>query len=217
MSTIDYSQILIIGSLWIGYFVIHSLTASITLKEWVANHYKSLMPAYRLVFNALSGLLLIPILLMSYSWRSEPLWHWSPLLFWITTLVSLLTVIAIFISSRDYDMAEFMGTRQWKERNDQVDDQEQFVIGDFHRFVRHPWYTMAIILIWCRELDPIMLTNAIMITLYFIVGSRFEERKLCRYHGEVYKHYQEKVPALLPRPWRYLTRADAAELLQQYR
>ncbi|MCW8826050.1 MAG: hypothetical protein OQK78_06465 [Gammaproteobacteria bacterium] len=204
-------------ALWCSYFVIHSLTASIPLKEWVAHHYPTLMPAYRLAFNALATVLLIPLLLLSYYWRSEPLWLWSPPLFWITTLISLLTIIAIYLSARDYDMAEVMGTRQWRERNDQVADQEQFIIGNFHRFVRHPWYTMAIILIWCRELDPIMLTNALMLTLYFIVGSRFEERRLLRYHGEVYQQYRFKVPALLPRPWRYLTKAEATELLQQYR
>lgn len=213
---IDPTQIITIGLLWIGYFLIHSLTASLTLKRWVANHFGTLMPAYRLTFNFLSTVLLIPILLLSYNWRSEPLWHWSPLLFWLTLIITLITIIAFFISTRYYDMAEFMGTRQWRERNDQVEDQEQFVIGKFHRFVRHPWYTMAIIIIWCREMDPIMLTNAIMITLYLIIGSRLEERKLVQYHGEVYKHYCHHVPGLIPRPWRYLSSSEARKLMSQY-
>ncbi len=215
MNTAISSQIITITLLWFGFFLIHSLTASITLKQWVANHFSGVMPAYRLIFNILSGVLIIPILLLSYSWRSEPLWHWSPLLFWITNIITLLTVIAFFISTRYYDMAEFMGTRQWRERSKRVEDQEQFVIGDFHRFVRHPWYTMGIVIIWCRELDPIMLTNAIMLTLYFIIGSRLEERKLVQYHGEIYTQYSQKVPGLIPRPWRYLTKAEADELLMK--
>jgi len=215
MNTIDYSQILTIVSLWCGFFTIHSFTASLTLKQWVANHFIGVMPAYRLLFNGLSALLLVPILLLSYLWRSEPLWHWNTPLFWITTLISVITAIAFVISIRYYDMSEFIGSRQWRERISAVEDQEQFVIGDFHRYVRHPWYTMAIIIIWCRELDPIMLTSATMITLYFIIGSRLEERKLIQYHGEIYHHYQQLVPGLIPRPWRYLTRLEAVELINK--
>ena len=112
-------------------------------------------------------------------------------------------------------MSEFFGTRQWRKKVDAVEDQENFVIGDFHRYVRHPWYSMGIILIWCRELDLIMLTNAIMITLYFIIGSRLEERKLVQYHGKIYHRYQQKVPGLMPRPWKFLTRLEADELIKE--
>ncbi len=215
MSSINALQVLTICLLWLGFFLVHSLTASLMLKQWVARHYAGLMPAYRIIFNILSGLLLIPVALLSYQWRSEPLWHWSPLMFWLTSAVAVLTVVAFFYSTRYYDMAEFFGLRQWRERNASAEDQEQFVIGEFHRFVRHPWYSMAIVLIWCREQDPIMLANTIMITLYFIIGSRFEERKLIQYHGDIYRRYREKVPGLLPRPWRYLTRSEAQQLLTQ--
>lgn len=207
-------QIAILLSLWLGYFALHSVMASLRLKSWVAQHFSRWMPAYRLMFNAVSVLLLLPILWLSYQWQGEPLWRWSTPLWWLTTMVSALTVVGFFISLRYYDMDEFMGLKQWREGIAAVEDQEHFVIGDFHRFVRHPWYTMGIILVWSRELDPIMLTNAIMITLYFVIGSRFEERKLQRYHGEVYRRYAERVPALIPRPWRFLTRQQADNLLQ---
>jgi len=206
-------HVITITSLWLGYFAIHSITASLQLKHAVATHFNSLMPAYRLLFNALAILLLIPLLWLSIQWHGEPLWHWPPPLDWITSIISILTVIAFFYSLRYYDMREFTGLRQWCEQSKGVEDQENFVIGGFHRYVRHPWYSMAIILLWCREPDPVMLTNSIMITLYFMIGLRLEERKLCQYHGEVYRRYAEKVPALLPRPWRYLTRKQANILL----
>ena len=207
-------HITIILLLWTGYFMLHSVMASLRLKNWVARHFSALMPAYRLLFNSLSVVLLLPILWLGWQWQGAPLWHWPAPVWWLTTIISGLTIIAFFISLRYYDMDEFMGLKQWREGIDAVEDQEHFVIGDFHRFVRHPWYTMGIILVWCRELDPVMLTNAIMITLYFIIGSRFEERKLRRYHGEVYRQYASKVPALMPRPWRFLTRQQAEQLLQ---
>ena len=212
-STMNTFQILTIAALWVGFFLIHSVTASLGLKQWVADHYSHLMPAYRLTFNLVSTILITPILLLSFSWSSEPLWRWSPAIFWFLQFITLLTIVAFYFSLRYYDMAEFMGTKQWAERNTKVEDQEQFKIGEFHRFVRHPWYTMGIILIWCRELDPIMLTNAIMLTLYFIVGSRFEERKLIQYHGDTYRQYMARVPGLLPLPWRYLSRDQVKDIL----
>lgn len=215
MSTSMTQHIVIILTLWSAYFVLHSVLASLRLKNWVAHHFAGLMPAYRLMFNAISVMLLLPILWLSAQWQGEPLWHFSTPLWWLMTLLSVLTVIAFFMSLRYYDMDEFIGLKQWREGIDAVEDQEHFVIGDFHRFVRHPWYTMGIILVWSHELDPIMLTNAIMITLYFVIGSRFEERKLRRYHGEVYQRYSESVPALIPRPWRYLGKQQAQQLLQQ--
>ncbi len=38
--------------------------------------------------------------------------------------------------------------------------------------------------------------------VYFFVGSIFEERKLVREFGAAYRAYQQRVPRLLPRPWR---------------
>lgn len=215
MSPADIFHVTLVGVLWLAFFLLHSFTASLTLKYWVARRFAKLMPAYRLMFNLLSALLLLPILLLSYHWRGELLWQWGPAVGGLMSIIAVATLVAFLFSLRYYDMAAFMGLRQWRERNARAEDQEQFVIGEFHRFVRHPWYTMAIVLIWCREPDLMMLTNAILITAYFVVGSRLEERKLLHYHGEIYRRYRQRVPALLPRPWRYLSRAEARELLQR--
>jgi hypothetical protein len=61
-------------------------------------------------------------------------------------------------------------------------------------------------------MDPAFLTTAVMITLYFVLGSRLEERKLLVYHGDVYRRYRRLVPSLVPLPWRYLTREQADNL-----
>lgn len=214
-NTTLFYQIITIVSLWSGYFAIHSLMASLTVKRWVAEHSGHLMPAYRISFNIVSALLIIPIVWLSFIWSADPLWRWSPAVYWLLQAVSLVVLVAFYFSLRYYDMSEFFGTRQWLERNKKVEDQEQFTIGEFHRFVRHPWYSMGIVLIWCRELDPVMLASAVMISLYFMFGSRLEERKLIQYHGDVYRRYMASVPGLLPRPWRFLNRDQARQLLAE--
>jgi protein-S-isoprenylcysteine O-methyltransferase Ste14 len=54
-----------------------------------------------------------------------------------------------------------------------------------------------------------------MMTLYFFIGSQFEERKLIRYHGEQYRRYRELVPGLIPLPWKYLRKEQMQKLLEE--
>ena len=93
-----------------------------------------------------------------------------------------------------------------------MEDQEGFYISPMHRYVRHPWYSLALVIIWTRDMNAPVLIGAGLISLYFVLGSRLEEVKLIQYHGEVYRRYRACVPALLPSPWRYLD-AQAAQAL----
>ena len=38
----------------------------------------------------------------------------------------------------------------------------------------------------------------ILVTVYFIVGSRFEEQKLLQAYGDEYRDYQQRTPSLMP-------------------
>ncbi len=49
-------------------------------------------------------------------------------------------------------------------------------------------------------MDPALLTSAVLITVYIGVGSRLEERKLIVFHGEIYRRYRGRVPALFSVP-----------------
>jgi protein-S-isoprenylcysteine O-methyltransferase Ste14 len=207
---------LIIIALFMGYFVIHSLTASLWLKNRVARHLPVLIPYYRLLFNALSLLLAIPLVIAVFTYPGEPLWQWYGVGFYVANGLALLAAIAFIYSLKMYDMAEFWGTRQLREHVEEVRDLEQFKISVFHRFVRHPWYTMILVIIWTRDMSTTQLLTYSLVTLYLVIGSRMEERKLIAYHGEVYQRYRQRVPGLLPLPWRYLSKADAEKLLEQH-
>ncbi|MCP4992999.1 MAG: hypothetical protein GY934_04310 [Gammaproteobacteria bacterium] len=210
--TTDTFQLLILSLVWLAYFVLHSITASLSMKRWVAGHWPKLMPAYRLLFNGLAGLLIVIPLGLGLIWRGEALWVWSGVGWWLINGIALVTLIVFYWSLSFYDTGEFLGTKQWRERNASVEDQEAFHISPLHRFVRHPWYTLGLILIWTRDMDPAFLISAIWLTLYFVIGSRLEERKLIVYHGERYRYYRQRVPGLIPLPWRYLSKNDAVAM-----
>ncbi len=203
---------LLVGA-WLVYFLLHSLFASLAVKRWVARSRPHLLPVYRLLFNLQSLLLLLPPLYLTYSWDAPFLWRWHGAAGWLANGLAAIALLLFFWSLRYYDSGEFIGSKQWRERQRRVEDMEGFHISPLHRFVRHPWYTLGLILVWTRDMNPALLLSGLCISLYFIVGSRLEERKLIEYHGDRYRRYRDSVPGLFPLPWRYLTKQQAEALL----
>ena len=211
----DIVNILILVGLWLAYFVLHSLLASVTVKEWVASRYTGLMPYYRLSFNCLAVILLLLPVWYMFTHQTEYLWQWQGLMWWLMNGLAMVALLLFIWSLSFYDTSEFLGTRQIKMRITAVHDQETMHISPLHRFVRHPWYTLGLVLLWTRNMDLMLLVSAITISLYLIIGSMLEEKKLVAYHGKVYERYRRKVPGLIPLPWRFLSKSQAKALLKK--
>lgn len=200
---------------WLLYFTLHSVLASLWLKHRVAARWPYLMPAYRLGFNLLALVGLVPPLWLTFSLPGPRLWAWTGAAAWIANGLALAALAGFLWSLRWYDGAEFLGLRQWRASERRVEDQERLHISPLHRFVRHPWYSLGLVLVWTRDMNPGLLLSSLAITGYFLLGSRLEERKLIVYYGDRYRHYRSRVPALIPLPWRHLSRAEARELIAE--
>lgn len=209
-------QTLLIIAVFLAYFLLHSLTASLWMKQQIAACCPAVVPYYRLLFNLLATLLALPLIYLAWRYPGEPLWHWQGVAFYIANGVALLALIALFYSTRLYDMGEFLGLNQAKGEVHEVKDLERFQISAFHRYVRHPWYFLILVMIWTRDISTTQLLIYTLVTLYLIVGSRLEERKLIAYHGKVYEAYRKRVAGLFPLPWKILSKRDATALLETY-
>ena len=205
----------LLGLLWLSYFALHSLFASLWLKSRVSLRWPGLMPGYRLMFNLLALLLLIPPLAMMGWLDGEPLWRYGALGDLLRFTFMGLAIAGFAWSLHFYDGREFIGIRQLKQGLRDIEDQERLHISPLHRFVRHPWYALGLILVWTQEMDAARLVSAGMITGYLVIGSLLEERKLMIYHGVRYQRYRERVPGLVPLPHRYLTRDEAVRILEE--
>ena len=206
----------LLASIWLAYFAIHSILASLRVKGWVSQQLPDFMPAYRLTFNIIAvALLAFPVWLLVTGQRVV-IWQFEGWLSWLMNGIAVLAILAFVISMKYYDGQEFLGLRQLKDQEKRIEDQENLHISPFHRFVRHPWYCFALVLIWTRPMDSLMLVSAIFMTLYFFLGSKLEEEKLKHYYGDVYKNYIQRVPGLIPLPWKYLTRTEAEALINEY-
>jgi protein-S-isoprenylcysteine O-methyltransferase Ste14 len=152
---------------------------------------------YRLVYTTFVTILLVVILWYQYSLKSILLWNSS---YWI--LPSLLFLILpggviVFISIKKYFF--LLSGIQAVFKKTPV---KELKITGIHRFVRHPLYTGTIMMVWGFFLLFPYLYNLIavvLLTLYVIIGIRFEEKKLIAEFGSKYLDYMKKVPPLIPR------------------
>ena len=210
---ISIQSLAILSLIWVVYFAIHSGLASLSAKRFVAAKWPDFMPYYRLIFNAVSLLLLIPPLWFSHSLDGPMLWKWDGAWFFVANGLAVLAAIGFYWSLNYYDSSEFTGLRQLREGAKGVEEQEHFVISPLHRFVRHPWYFLGLVIIWTRDMNAAFLVTAIAVSIYFVIGSKLEERKLIVYYGDPYRLYMERVPGLLPLPWRFLSKKEALEIM----
>ncbi len=214
LDTINETLIpLAIGS--VAYFILHSLLASLRVKGFVQQRFPAALPAYRLLFNALSIILLLPLLWLVHRDPGPLLWAWQGPWHWLTMALSVLAFAGFIWATRAYDMSVFIGLRQWRERQQKAEDPGALHISSFHRFVRHPWYFFALLIIWSRDQYLNQSVFYALATAYLIIGSRLEERKLVHQYGDAYRHYQRKVPGLIPLPWRWLRADETDELVRQ--
>ncbi|MCY4191985.1 MAG: isoprenylcysteine carboxylmethyltransferase family protein [Rhodospirillaceae bacterium] len=74
---------------------------------------------------------------------------------------------------------------------------EPLVTHGIHRYVRHPMYAALFLVLWGRAFDETALMTAFWSSLYLVIGTRYEERKLLRIYGEDYARYMQAVPRFL--------------------
>jgi protein-S-isoprenylcysteine O-methyltransferase Ste14 len=192
--------------LWVAYAMIHSLLAADAVKDAVERRWPALHRRYRLGYNVLATALLAPVAWYVYTLPGPQLWAWTGAWFWLANGIALSVVLALLAIPTGYDTRAFAGL---------APEPPAFVIGPWHRVVRHPWYFVGLVVVWTRDMNLATLVSAVAITLYFIVGSRLEEEKLARILGEPYREYLRRVPGLVPLPWRILDKETARRLARR--
>ena len=192
---------------WVLYAVVHSLMASIACKQWIQRRWPDFFASYRLFYNVWAVILLLPLAVLSLRTPGPQLWAWSGPTAWLMNGLAGLALFSFLRTGGGYDLMTFLGLRP-----ERTVGAPRLVISTWHRFVRHPWYSLGLVLIWTRDMSAATFVSAEAITLYFVIGSRWEERKLVAEFGERYREYQRKVPRLFPRPWQSLSKTDAERL-----
>lgn len=180
---------------WLSFGAGHSWLANQSVKDRL----RPLLGGWeRLAYNLVALLHIAAVL--AVGWITLAAAPPFPLPLWLQaamTAISVLGLILLVWFARSYDLARFAGTHQI--RNPDTAEDEPLRTDGIHAHVRHPLYTAAFLVLWGRAVDPLGLATAVWASLYLVIGSRFEERRLLRLHGREYAEYRQTVPAFVPR------------------
>ncbi len=182
---------------WTLYFVLHSLLAADFFKAWVAPFWQGF---YRLLYNGVAVLGFAGIWLFqrslpahTFNLPGSMIWGYSGIFLLISGLV--VGVIAL----KSYDLGEFAGTSYLDKDKNKLSPELQ--TQGLNAWVRHPLYFATLLIIWGYFLwkqSDISLGVAGTFSIYLIMGSELEERKLIKTFGADYLNYKAKVKRLVP-------------------
>jgi protein-S-isoprenylcysteine O-methyltransferase Ste14 len=120
----------------------------------------------------------------------------------LTLAIQLAAILAAFLSMWQGGMMSFLGVDVLLNRKLTSPD-ETLKVDGFYKYMRHPIYSFSFLVMW---LFPVMTWNLLAFflgcTVYSLIGSYFEEKRLLVQFGESYKAYQAKTPAFIPNPFR---------------
>lgn len=190
----------IIAFIWVAYCALHSYLISIGFTRFMMRSLKGYYAYYRLFYVIVSTVLLIPVISYTAQSDHQVIIHYSVagnMIRYILIAVSSAILFWAFFFS--YDFLAFLGFRQILNRDRKMNDQtggikQNGLLG----IVRHPMYLAVIIILWCNTFKIADLVVNTVLTLYVIIGTLLEEKKLVLEFGDAYVKYQQKVPMLIP-------------------
>jgi len=187
---------------WTAYCMLHSAMISETVTRFLKRRLGDSFRFYRLFFNSVAVLTLIPVLWYSHSLRQEAIVRWEGVWLVLQYLLMACGVLLVIAGGRHYSLRQFVGISQLQGASSGglaagggIDSSG--VLG----LVRHPWYTAVVLLLWARNLDMAALVGNGVLTVYIVVGTLLEERKLVHEFGDAYRSYQRRVSMFVPLKW----------------
>ncbi len=194
---------IILSVLVIAWCILHSAMISVTATEYFKRSLGLSFRYYRLFYNVVSALTLVPVILYAYSVKTQPIFSWDGYRRIGQVLFLGTSAVLFFLGAHHYDARQLLGLKQLQERtmNKAITDSGKLDTLGVLGIIRHPWYAATMLLIWARPLDvSAILVNAIL-TAYLIIGTVLEENKLIREFGDEYRAYQNRVPMFIPYKW----------------
>ena len=183
---------------WFLFGAAHSLLARHTVQQRLEPYFGR---AYRLLYNLFAGVKILAVLLFGKYLLSESRFDFLNHQFidFASFGIQALGGIVLVVAFASYDIGRFIGiTQLFTGERVSVVSSEALQRNGLNRWVRHPLYTGAFLMLWGGAINSFELWTAIWGTVYLVIGTMFEERKLIRIYGDDYRHYQQQVPRYFP-------------------
>jgi protein-S-isoprenylcysteine O-methyltransferase Ste14 len=194
-------EYLFVASLWIGYCALHSYLISIGFTNFMTLLLKEYYAFYRLAYILISLILLIPLInITAQSDTRIIITYGYPLSIVRYALVSGSLLMFFWAFFFNYDSLSFFGIRQMLNfgKTQETYPSEKIRSNGLLGIMRHPMYFALIIYLWCQTFRMMDIVINTVLTIYVIIGTRLEEKKLVLEFGDTYIKHQQEVPMLIP-------------------
>lgn len=192
---------LIIVFWWTAYCALHSYLISTGFTNFLMRVLKNFYSFFRLFYIIISLVLLVILIKYTHSLGEETIVTLSPTLTMICNILTAGTlIIFLWAFFLNYNALEFFGLKQiinfGKEKK--INPEEALSKKGLLGIVRHPMYFALIIFLWVNIRSDVDLIVNSLLTVYVIIGTILEEKKLILEFGDIYIKYQQEVPMLIP-------------------
>lgn len=191
-------QHLVLALGWILFCVLHSLLAGIPVKQWMAKRTGNLFKYYRLYYTLFSIFSFVAVIIYQIEIFSPFVFSPSVASYMVGVFVGVSGLVIMGICIRKY-FYSLSGLRTFFI--DEITSGNKLIITGIHRYMRHPLYAGTFLFIWGLFIfipfSSLLISNFI-ITVYTLIGIRFEEKKLTKEFGCAYEEYQKRVPKIIP-------------------
>ncbi len=184
--------------LWTLYFILHSFLAGNGVKSFIKNKLPSIFPFYRIIYNLIALGTLFVVLNYQNNITSNTLFDETIITKYVGYGITIIGLFLGILAFKNYSGLEFSGLDFNRK---QVAQNNTLTTTGFNKYVRHPLYFSALLIVWgyflINPTSSVIIMNSV-ITAYLIIGTKLEEQKLVETFGETYKQYIKEVPMLLP-------------------
>ncbi len=176
----------------------HSLMARVFFKKIILKNFNEAILA--VIYSLASSFALIVLLLFwqpinGIAWEfKEGFWYWFFLILYVFSWLSA------FIATFMIDHFALFGLQQGYRVFKKLPPKKiNFSVRYFYKYVRHPIQAATIVGLFAT---PYMsyghLLFAVTMSIYIIIGLKFEEKALIKEFGIQYQEYQKTTPMLIP-------------------
>jgi protein-S-isoprenylcysteine O-methyltransferase Ste14 len=154
---------------------------------------------YRLFYVVFSIVLLVPLIkYTAHADSAVPIAYAAPLNILRYVLIAGSLIMFGWAFFFNYDCLSFWGIRQILTFREPDQSSKEVTKHGLLGIVRHPMYLALIVYLWGQIFSVVDLMVTALLTVYVLIGTLLEERKLLLEFGDSYARYQQEVPMLIP-------------------
>lgn len=195
--------ILLLLAGWGLWCTLHSLLITTAATRYFETLLGPCFRYYRAAYVLFSLGSLLPLILVSNRMDQGVVLAWEGGARLVPALGNTAALSLFLAGAKHYDALQFLGLRQARTGHSPrtLAAGNRLDTTGILSVIRHPWYTATFLLLWSHDLTRLSILINTLLSVYLIVGTLLEERKLAQEFGTEYLDYQTRVSMFIPFKW----------------